>query len=118
MGAALCDAVEDSALNTVDGPDERHVRFVGPRLTVLVDCPPAASTQGLNQARVRVLDNESGKPVGPCLVTLLGRGLLDPIAHARTDGDGEVWLALPNVIVSLLVTGPDDHIAQTAWLPF
>jgi hypothetical protein len=118
LGAALCDAVEDSAFSPVGGRDERHVRFVGPRLTVLVDCPPATSAQGLSQARVQVLDNESGRPTGPCLVTLLGRGLLEPIAHARTDGDGLVWLPFPNVIVSLLVTSPDDHLAQTAWLPF
>jgi hypothetical protein len=117
IGAALCDAVEDSAFNTVDGPDGRHVRFVGPRLTVLVDCPPSTSGQGLSRARVQVLDNDSGRPAGPCLVTVLGRGLLEPIAHGSTDGDGLVWLAFPTVIVSLLVTSPDDHLAQTAWLP-
>jgi hypothetical protein len=116
IGAAPCDAVEDSAFR-VDGADARHVRFVGPRLTVLVDRPPVASDEPLGQARVQVLDNASGRPTGPCLVTVLARGLLEPIAHGKTDGAGLVWLAFPSVIVSLLVTSPDDHLAQTAWLP-
>jgi hypothetical protein len=112
-GVEPCDVVVDTALTEPFDGSPRRIRFVGPTLTVTVTCSDATQP---GRVTVEVRDTDDGTASGPCRVTVLGEGRLDAVAHVVTDDEGMAHLAVPERVVSLLVTRADDVVAQTAWL--
>jgi hypothetical protein len=113
VGVERCDIIVDSALIEPRTTRPRCIRFRGPTLSVTVTCSVILESRLVT---IHVTDAAGGALNGPYGVTVLVQGQRHTVIPCETDAAGRVRLAVPDRVVSLLLTRGHDVVAQTAWL--